>query len=276
MHQILLTECPDSQGLISKITHVCYQHHLNILKNNEFVDETTGRFFMRTEFEGKLDEPAFLNKLDEILPEGSERRITSLERKRIVIMVTKEAHCIGDLLMKQYFNALDVDIVAVISNYDVLQDLATKFGVPYHHVCHQNLSREEHEQRILALLAEYAPDYIVLAKYMRILSPQFVEAYPNQMINIHHSFLPAFIGASPYQQAFERGVKFIGATAHFVSNDLDEGPIIAQDVIKVDHTYTAKGMAQAGREVEESVLLHALQQVLQEKVFVFGNRTVVF
>jgi formyltetrahydrofolate deformylase len=274
--KILLTDCPDAKGLIAKITNICYKHQLNIIKNDEFVDHEQGRFFMRTELEGRFNDETLLEDLDDALPEGSDRRLVPAGRKRLVILVTKEAHCIGDILMKSYSGALDVDIAAVVGNYDALGDLTEKFGIPFHTVSHEGLSREEHEQQVRAIVDQYQPDYLVLAKYMRVLTAGFVSAYRRKIINIHHSFLPAFIGARPYQQAFDRGVKIIGATAHFVTDDLDEGPIIEQDVIHVSHAFSAEDMAKAGRDVERSVLSRALAHVLDEKVFVYGNKTVVF
>ena len=274
--KILLTDCPDAKGLIAKITNICYKHQLNIIKNDEFVDHNQGRFFMRTELEGRFNDATLMEDLDDALPDGSSRRLVPSGRKRLVILVTKESHCLGDILMKSYSGALDVEIAAVVGNYDVLADLTEKFAIPYHTVSHEGLSREEHEEQVLAVVGQYEPDYLVLAKYMRVLTPAFVRAYPYRIINIHHSFLPAFIGARPYQQAFDRGVKIIGATAHFVTNDLDEGPIIEQAVINVNHTFNAEAMAKAGRDVERSVLSSALANVLDEKVFVYGNRTVVF
>ena len=274
--KILLTDCPDAQGLIAKITYIYYKHQLNIIKNDEFVDHTEGRFFMRTELEGRFNDETLLGDLDDTLPQGAKRRLVPAGKKRVVIMVTKEAHCLGDILMKCYEGALNLDVVAVIGNYDVLADLTSKFNIPFHHVSHEGLSREEHEAKMRTIIDEYAPEYVVLAKYMRVLTPSFVAAYPYRIINIHHSFLPAFIGARPYQQAFDRGVKIIGATAHFVTNDLDEGPIIEQGVIRVDHNFSAEDMAKAGRDGERSVLNQALTAVSEERVFVYGNRTVVF
>lgn len=274
--KILLTDCPDAKGLIAKITNICYKHQLNIIKNDEFVDHDQGRFFMRTELEGRFNDATLMEDLDDALPTGSSRRLVPSGRKRLVILVTKESHCLGDILMKSYSGALDVEIAAVVGNYDVLADLTEKFGIPFHTVSHEGLTREEHEAKVQAVVDQYEPDYLVLAKYMRVLTPAFVRTYPYRIINIHHSFLPAFIGARPYQQAFDRGVKIIGATAHFVTNDLDEGPIIEQAVINVNHTFNAEAMAKAGRDVERSVLSSALANVLDEKVFVYGNRTVVF
>lgn len=274
--KILLTDCPDAKGLIAKITNICYKHQLNIIKNDEFVDYEQGRFFMRTELEGRFNDETLLADLDDALPEGSDRRVVPSGRKRLVVLVTKESHCLGDILMKSYSGALDVDIAAVVGNYDKLADLTGKFDIPFHTVSHEGLSREEHELQVRAIIDQYQPDYVVLAKYMRVLTPDFVAAYRRKIINIHHSFLPAFIGARPYQQAYDRGVKIIGATAHFVTDVLDEGPIIEQDVIHVSHSFTANDMAKAGRDVERSVLSRALAHVLDEKVFVYGNKTVVF
>ncbi|GIU07495.1 formyltetrahydrofolate deformylase [Shewanella morhuae] len=274
--KILLTDCADAQGLIAKITSVCFNHKLNIIKNSEFVDNAQGRFFMRTELEGIFNSEQLLQDLRQVLPAKNHMTLVSAGKKRIVVLVTKEAHCLGDLLMKAYYGGLSVEITAVVGNHDALRELTEKFNIPFHLVSHEGLDRIQHEQVLLAAVSQYEPDYLVLAKYMRVLTPDFVAQYPNRIINIHHSFLPAFIGAAPYRQAWERGVKIIGATAHFVNNCLDEGPIIKQDVIPVDHSYSALEMARAGRDVEKSVLSKALQLVLNEQVVVYGNKTVVF
>ncbi|AEY02222.1 formyltetrahydrofolate deformylase [Oceanimonas sp. GK1] len=274
--KILLSHCPDARGLISKITNICYKHQLNIVRNDEFVDHDNGHFFMRTELEGRFNDHTLLADLDDALPAGGQNRLVPAGSKRVVILVTREAHCLGDILMKHFSGAMNIDIAAVVGNYDTLQGLTEKFDIPWHTVSHEGLNRPEHEQLLAEVIDRYQPDYVVLAKYMRILSPTFVARYEKRIINIHHSFLPAFIGASPYRQAYERGVKMIGATAHFVTDDLDEGPIIEQDVTHVSHAFTAEDMAKAGRDVEKSVLSRALNLVLEEKVFVYGNRTVVF
>jgi formyltetrahydrofolate deformylase len=167
-------------------------------------------------------------------------------------------------------------IVAIISNHDTLRQLVERFEVPFHFLPHHEKSREAHEQQLVELIDTYAPEAIVLARYMRVLSDRFVDRYSKKLINIHHSFLPAFVGAAPYHQAFERGVKVIGATAHYVTAELDAGPIIAQDVIPVDHTFSAKQMAQAGRDVEKIVLAKAVRLVLEDRVFMHNGRTVVF
>ncbi|OKP03238.1 formyltetrahydrofolate deformylase [Xenorhabdus eapokensis] len=273
--KILRTICPDSKGLIAKITNICYKHQLNIVQNNEFVDHRTGRFFMRTELEGIFNDETLLADLDDALPAGSNRELNTAGRRRIVIMVTKEAHCIGDILVKSVYGGLDVEIAAVIGNHTTLQKLVEQFDIPFHYISHEGLTREQHDNALMGQIDQYKPDYVVLAKYMRVLTPAFVQHYPNQIINIHHSFLPAFIGARPYHQAYERGVKIIGATAHYVNDNLDEGPIITQDVINVDHTYTAEEMMRAGRDVEKNVLSQALHWVFSQRVFVYGNRTVI-
>lgn len=273
--KILRTICPDEKGLIAQITSICFSHHLNIVQNNEYVDHRSGRFFMRTELEGVFDDERLLGDLDRVLPAGTVRELNQAGRRRIVVLVTKEAHCLGDLLMKSAFGGLDVDIAAVIGNHDTLRTLVERFEIPFHHVSHEGFSREEHDAHMAEQIDRYSPDYVVLAKYMRVLTPTFVRHYPNKLINIHHSFLPAFIGARPYHQAYERGVKIIGATAHYVNDDLDEGPIISQDVINVDHTYTAEDMMRAGRDVEKNVLSRALYRVLAQRVFVYGNRTII-
>ena len=274
-NKILLTDCSDAIGLISKITNICYKHQLNIVHNNEFVDFETKHFFMRTELQGIFNEETLLADLVLSLPEGTNCRLISTKRKRIVILVTKEAHCLGDILMKNYYGGLDVEIAAVIGNHDSLRTLAERFDVPFFCISHQNLTREEHDALLAEKIDEFAPDYIVLAKYMRVLNPKFVARYPNRVINIHHSFLPAFIGARPYQQAYERGVKIIGATAHFINNELDQGPIIVQNVINIDHTYSAEAMMKAGRDVEKTVLSRALDLALHDRIFVYKNKTIV-
>lgn len=274
-NKVLLTECADDRGLVAKITHLCYKHQLNIIQNNEFVDSESRRFFMRTELQGEFNDAALLQDLQAELPQGSLHKLIPAQRKRIVILVTKEAHCLGDILMKAYYGGLGVEIAAVIGNHDSLRDLTERFAIPFHFISHEGITRVEHDKRLADKIDEYAPDYIVLAKYMRVLNPEFVARYPNRVVNIHHSFLPAFIGAKPYHRAYERGVKIIGATAHFINNELDEGPIIVQNVIHVDHTYTAETMMRAGRDVEKTVLSRALELVLADRVFVYQNKTVI-
>lgn len=276
MAHLLLIQCPDERGLVYKITGVLYQHGLNIERNDEFVERDGNVFFMRTELVGEVVPAALLADLRAVLPLAADIRLTDNRKKRLVLLVTKEHHCLSELLVRHAFGELNAAILAVISNHEVLGELTRKFDLPFHYLPHEGRSREAHETEVLALLARYAPDYVVLAKYMRILSPEFVAPYANRLINIHHSFLPAFVGASPYAQAFARGVKIIGATAHFVNEQLDQGPIIAQSVIPIDHTQSAREMAQAGRDVEKIVLARALKLVLDEQVFVHRNKTIIF
>ena len=278
---------PDSKGLIYHVTGVLFRHNLNIIHNDEYVSPS-GRFFMRTEFEGTFDSATLLHELQttlpgsddltkdgEVSPSGITFRLNPKRKKNIVVMVTKEHHCLGELLIRYAFDELAADILAVVSNYNVLQPLVSKFGIPFHYISHEDKTREEHEDAILRTLAIYEPEYVVLAKYMRVLTAGFVNHFPNRIINIHHSFLPAFVGANPYRQAYERGVKIIGATAHFVNNDLDEGPIIAQNVKEVDHRHTAANMATEGKDVEKIVLSQALKLVFNDRVFISGNRAIV-
>lgn len=275
-NQIVLIDCPDAKGLVYNITKVIYDLGLNIISNHEFVDSDSGYFFMRTVLEGSHPEEPFRNKLEDVLPEQANIRLSSLRKKPVVILATKEPHCLGDLLLRNSDGELPCDVKAVISNHNHLRKLTESFDIPYHNISAEGCSRVEHEQKILACLADYEPEYLVLAKYMRIFTPNFIQNYPHRIINIHHSFLPAFIGASSYQQAFERGVKIIGSTSHFVTENLDEGPIIVQDVIPVNHTFTASGMARAGRDIEKNVLAKSLKLVLENRVFIYKDKTIVF
>ncbi len=273
---LLLIDCPDEPGLIWKVTGVLFRHGFNIITNHEFVDREADRFFMRTEITGAADPAALVPEVQALLPRGAEARTAQTGRRRIVVLVTREHHCLGELLLRHAYDELGATIQAVIGNHTTLAPLAARFGVPFHHVGHEGVTRDEHEALLARQIEQYGPEYIVLAKYMRVLSPEFVARYPHRIINIHHSFLPAFTGAKPYRQAFERGVKIIGATAHFVTADLDEGPIIAQSVIPVDHSHSPAAMAQAGRDIEKLVLARALKFVFEERVFLVSNRTIVF
>ncbi|WP_210489734.1 formyltetrahydrofolate deformylase [Rufibacter aurantiacus] len=276
MVNFLLIDCPDRKGLIFTITQIVFRNNLNITSNDEFVDRQQNHFFMRAELAGQVQPEALVAELRAELPPEAHIRLEPERKKDIVILVTKEHHCLGDLLLRHEYGDLNANIRAVIGNYAELDSLVSRFGIPFHHVSHENKTREEHDQEMSQVIAAYAPEYVVLAKYMRVLSPGFVAQFPNRIINIHHSFLPAFIGANPYRQAYERGVKIIGATAHFVNSDLDEGPIIAQNVIQVNHTQDARDMAQSGRDVEKIVLAQALKLVFAEKVFVSNNKTIIF
>jgi len=272
----VLIDCDDAKGLVYRISKVFYDRDLNIDSNREFVDKEKNKFFMRTVVRGALDVVELESALREIAPSNARLRVIVPKRKKIIILATKESHALGDILIRHEAGELNADIEAVIANHDILDSLVRRFDIPFFSVPTKEITREEHEERVMKLIDEHDFDYIVLAKYMRILTSNFVSAYPQQIINIHHSFLPAFIGANPYKQAFERGVKIIGATAHFVTDDLDEGPIIAQDVIPVNHRLEWKDMQRAGRDVEKIVLSRALNFVLNDRVFVHGNKTIVF
>ncbi|EHN1584659.1 formyltetrahydrofolate deformylase [Campylobacter upsaliensis] len=274
MHYVLKICTKDAKGLIYRIADVIFKYHINIIKNDEFVGEEM--FFFRALLEGEFEPKAFVGTLEAMLGEGALIELHEKRKKDIVIFATKESHCLGDLLIRHYSNELEANIKAVISNHNTLKDLVDKFNIPYHLISAENISREEQESRVLDCLRDYEFDYLVLAKYMRILSPNFVKHFEGRIINIHHSFLPAFIGANPYKQAFERGVKIIGATAHFVNNHLDEGPIITQDVINVNHELSWKQMQEAGRNVEKNVLSHALDLVFEDRIFIHKNKTIIF
>jgi formyltetrahydrofolate deformylase len=273
---IIKVDCPDKKGLVYTVSEVLYKNGVNIITNREFVDLENRRFFFRAEVNGDVSVKDIENELQEKLGNSANIYISQRKRKNIVILCTKEAHALGDILIKHYSDELNANILAVISNYEVLKSLVLKFDIPYYCVSHEGLSRVEHEEKILKILKTYDIDYIVLAKYMRILTPEFVKNYQNRIINIHHSFLPAFIGANPYKQAYNRGVKIIGATAHIVNDNLDEGPIISQDIIRVDHTYGWRDMQKAGRNVEKTVLSNALTLAFDDKIFINGNKTIIF
>ena len=272
----VLIDCTDAKGLVYKISKVFYDRELNIENNREFVDKEQKRFFMRTVVTGAFDIAELKEALYEVIPTDANLQVIAPKRKKIVILATKESHALGDILVRHEAGELDADIEAVIANHNTLEPLVRRFDIPFFHISAEGMSREEHERLMMDLIDQHRFDLIVLAKYMRILTPTFVSHYAQQIINIHHSFLPAFIGANPYKQAYERGVKIIGATAHFVTNDLDEGPIIAQDVIPVNHRFEWRDMQRAGRDVEKIVLSRALSLVLNDRVFVYGNKTIIF
>ena len=276
---VLLVECPDQRGLVHAISGVLLRHGCNVVGNQEFVDAASGRFYMRTEFDGPEGSATGQQLVAETLsslPTGAQVRLAQPGPKRIVVLASREHHCLGDLLIRHQFGGINARIEAVISNHAVLGDLVRKFEVPFHHVPAEGLERAAHEAAVRGILDEIQPEFLVLAKYMRVLSPDFVGQYPSRIINIHHSFLPAFVGAKPYHQAFQRGVKVIGATAHLVTDDLDAGPILVQQVIPVDHTHAAADLVRAGRDVEQFALAQALRLVFEDRVFLAGNRTVIF
>lgn len=274
--KILLIECNDELGIIARVTTVLLKFKLNLVEFHEFADEETNQFYMRAGVTGELDQEEVGKEILAVLPKDASFKFVEGRKKKVVIMVTKENHCLGDLLLRHYTGNLDMEILGVIGNHPDCKELTEKFDIPWFEISHKQIDRKKHEELITKKIIELNPDFVLLAKFMRILSPEFVAEFPNQIINIHHSFLPSFIGANPYRQAYERGVKIIGATAHFVNNDLDEGPIIYQDVIRVDHSHSALEMSRSGRDVEKRVFTKGIKLVLRDRVFVSKNRTIVF
>ncbi len=272
----VLIQCTDQPGLVHKITGVLYNTGLNIVSYNEFVDPKTKSFFSRSEVEGAFHQEAVEAGLKTILPKDAVWKLPMPGPKKVAILVTKEPYCLVDILVRSLSGDFPIEILGVAGNHPNLEKLSEGMGYPFSVISHEGCTREEHEEKICQWIDNLNPEYIILAKYMRILSPNFVSRYQGKTINIHHSFLPAFKGAKPYAQAHERGVKIIGATAHYVTDDLDEGPIICQDVIPVNHRYDVNDMIQAGRDVEKNVLSKAVRLVTEDRVFIHGNKTVVF
>ncbi|WP_353135756.1 formyltetrahydrofolate deformylase [Pseudopedobacter sp.] len=273
---VVVIQCKDKVGLVADIASVMARFGVNILTMKEYVDINEGMFFARLVIEPFNDIVVLQNALQQALPSDALVKVNPEPEKKIVVLVTKEYHCLSDILIRNHFKTLGATVEAVIGNYADLANICERFDVPFYEISHEGKDKSTFEHEIKKRLANHKFDYMVLAKFMRILSPDFVASYPYQIINIHHSFLPAFIGASPYKRAFHRGVKLIGATAHFVTDDLDEGPIIVQKTIPVDHTYSVSDMVRAGKEIETSALVKALHFVFEDKVFVFNNKTVVF
>lgn len=273
---VILIQCKDRVGLVAAIAGVLARKGINIVSMREYVDTAANYFFARLVSEQYADPASLLQNLHDTLPEDAIINVNPEPEKKIIVMVTKEYHCLSDILVRHHFNTLGAAVQCVIGNHTVLQNICDRFGIPFYQVSHSTKNKEDFESAILEIIQQYPHDYLVLAKFMRILSPAFVKLFPMRIINIHHSFLPAFAGANPYKQAYTRGVKLIGATAHFVTDDLDEGPIIEQQIIHVNHTYTTTDMVRAGKEIETAVLARALKLVLEDRVFVYNNKTVVF
>jgi formyltetrahydrofolate deformylase len=273
---VILIQCKDRVGLVASIATVMAQQNINIVSMREHVDTVANRFFARLVSEDHDGSISLLKDLQATLPEDAIISVNPEPEKKIILLVTREYHCLSDTLIRNHFKTLGASVQCVIGNHDVLENICSRFEVPFHLVSHEDKSKGSFESELQTVINQYPHDYLVLAKFMRILSPEFVSKFPMGIINIHHSFLPAFIGANPYKQAYMRGVKLIGATAHFVTNDLDEGPIIEQQIIHVNHTYTAADMVKAGKEIETAVLAKALKMVFEGRVFVYNNKTVVF
>lgn len=273
---IVIIQCTDQTGLVAAITGVLAAKKLNIVSLREHVDQAENRFYMRLEVTEQFDTMLLEREFYQVLPTGALITINPLPNKKIAVLVTKEYHCLTDILVRNYFHSLGAVVSVVIGNHATLADICMRFDIPFFMISHKEKDKPAFEKEITAIIRQYQPDYIVLAKFMQILSPAFIAMFPMQIINIHHSFLPAFIGANPYRQAFDRGVKLIGATAHFVTNDLDEGPIITQQTIPVNHSQLTAHMVKTGQEIETSVLGKALRLLFDDRVFVYKNKTVVF
>lgn len=273
---VILIQCKDRVGLVAAITGVLAARRLNIISMREHVDVQANLFFARIVSAQETAVEQLQQELEAVLPENAIISINPEPEKKIVVLVTKEYHCLSDILVRNHFKTLGASVQAVIGNHAVLQDICERFDVPFHFISHENKSKEQFEEELAQQVNAYTFDYLILAKFMRILSPAFVQQFALRIINIHHSFLPAFIGASPYKQAHSRGVKMIGATAHYVTNDLDEGPIIEQQIIHVNHAFSIEDMVKAGKEIEKAVLAKALKLVFEDRVFVYQNKTIVF
>ncbi|MED4647003.1 formyltetrahydrofolate deformylase [Bacillus inaquosorum] len=278
----LLVSCPDQPGIVSAVSAFLFEHGANIIESNQYTtDPEGGRFFLRIEFdcEGIREKK---DTLQEALASIAEKfdmtwsLTLASELKRVAIFVSKELHCLHELIWEWQTGNLMAEIAVVISNHEEARELVERLNIPFHYMKANKDIRAEVEKKQLELLEQYNIDVIVLARYMQILTPDFVSAHPNRIINIHHSFLPAFIGANPYKRAYERGVKLIGATSHYVTNDLDEGPIIEQDIERVDHRDNTDALKNIGRTIERSVLARAVKWHLEDRVIVHENKTIVF
>jgi formyltetrahydrofolate deformylase len=278
----LLVSCPDQPGIVAAVSAFLLEHGANIIESNQYTtDPEGGRFFLRIDFDCKgIQEKkeklqdAFSSIADTFDMTWSLTMASEL--KRVAIFVSKELHCLHELIWEWQTGNLMAEIAVVISNHEDARDLVEPLNIPFHYLKANKDIRAEVEKQQLELLEQYDIDVIVLARYMQILTPDFVSAHPNRIINIHHSFLPAFIGANPYKRAYERGVKLIGATSHYVTNDLDEGPIIEQDIERVDHRDNADALKNIGRTIERSVLARAVKWHLEDRVIVHENKTIVF
>ncbi|AEP86276.1 formyltetrahydrofolate deformylase [Bacillus spizizenii] len=278
----LLVSCPDQPGIVSAVSAFLFEHGANIIESNQYTtDPEGGRFFLRIEFdcEGIREKKETLQEAFASVAENFDMTWSltlASELKRVAIFVSKELHCLHELIWEWQTGNLMAEIAVVISNHEEARELVERLNIPFHYMKANKDIRAEVEKKQLELLEQYEIDVIVLARYMQILTPDFVSAHPNRIINIHHSFLPAFIGANPYKRAYERGVKLIGATSHYVTNDLDEGPIIEQDIERVDHRDNTEALKNIGRTIERSVLARAVKWHLEDRVIVHENKTIVF
>lgn len=278
----IIVSCPEKLGIVATVTQFLYKQGANILNSDQFSsDPHDGFFFMRIEFSMNHFDRRIEQLRQQFAPIASQFqmswRITHLmERKKLAIFVSKEDHVLRELLWRWNIKELKADIAMVISNHPDMEAIVTPLGIPYYHVPVTKETREEAADTHLRLLEKHQADTLILARYMQIIPGKIIERYPNQIINIHHSFLPAFIGGKPYHQAFARGVKLIGATAHYVTENLDEGPIIEQDVSRVNHRHQVGDMKRVGRDLERIVLARAVQWHINDQIIVHDNKTIVF
>ncbi|KAE8356919.1 formyl transferase [Aspergillus coremiiformis] len=282
---ILTLSCPDRPGIVHAVTAFLVQHNLNIVDSSQFGDPTSHRFFMRTHFSADASENAPKKTIKDLC-EAFEPTAKSLsmdfqlvpdtQKPRVLIMVSKIGHCLNDLLFRTSTGQLAIEIPLIVSNHPDFATLASTYNIPFIHLPVTKDTKPQQEGRILELIREHNIDLVVLARYMQVLSPTLCEAMSGRIINIHHSFLPSFKGAKPYHQAYDRGVKIIGATAHFVTSDLDEGPIIEQNVVRVNHDMSPKELTHAGSNVESNVLASAVKYFSERRVLLNGHKTVVF
>ncbi len=278
LRYILTIACPDRVGIVAAVSGVLAVHRGNIVESSQFSDTESGRFFMRLVFD--LDEATEAALLEHFTPLADQfemdwRLYDRRQPPRVMILVSRAEHCLNDLLYRHRTGALPMEIVAIVSNHRELAHLADWHAIPYHHLPVTAATKPEQEQRILDLVEQTRTELVVLARYMQILSPELCRALAGRAINIHHSFLPGFKGARPYHQAHTRGVKVIGATAHYVTANLDEGPIIEQEVERVDHAHSPEHLAAVGRDIENIVLARAIHYYLERRVFLNGGKTVV-
>ena len=277
----LLVCCPDRKGLVAALAQLLYGHGANILDSDQHTDPVAGQFFQRIKFdmsELHTDRRSLETAISEVADRFSMswRIADGSNRFRTAIFVSKYDHCLYDLLLRQRAGELSTEFAMIISNHEDLRPVAEQFGVPFHHLPITKETKPAQEREALALLKAQSVNLVVLARYMQILSDDFLKAYDGQVINIHHSFLPAFMGSKPYHRAFERGVKLIGATAHYATADLDEGPIIEQDVVRCSHRDSVQDLVRKGRDLEKVVLGRAVRWHLDDRILVYDNKTVVF
>ncbi|MGW4421084.1 formyltetrahydrofolate deformylase [Streptosporangium sp. NPDC004631] len=275
---VLTLSCPDRPGVVAAVSGLLARRGCNIVESQQFGDPVAERFFMRVEFASSLPGPELREAFAALAPEfGMELKLRDTAVKpRVLVMVSKFGHCLNDLLYRTRSGLLDIEIVGVVANHPDLRPLTQSYGIDYHHLPVTAETRSRQEAEILALVDHYQADLVVLARYMQVLSEDLCVKLAGNVINIHHSFLPSFKGAKPYHQAHSRGVKLIGATAHYVTADLDEGPIIEQEVARVNHTHSPEDLAAIGRDVECQALARAVRWHTEQRVLLDGHKTVVF